>query len=60
MVPFLGQDGDINVTDVDHPEFSDWRWANPEDVEQVVEEVRRPGYRGPIQEFIELRSGSKL
>jgi putative (di)nucleoside polyphosphate hydrolase len=59
-VPFLGPDSSINVSNVEHPEFSEWRWVNPDRLIESVERVRRQGYRAPLDEFLALRSQGSL
>lgn len=49
LVLFLGDNSDINV-DGDHPEFTGFRWCSPEDVRNVAEPKRLPGYEKPLQE----------
>jgi putative (di)nucleoside polyphosphate hydrolase len=56
LIAFLGPDSAIQVTTVHHPEFSEWRWVEAEEVEEAVEDLRRPGYRAPLQEFIAFRA----
>ena len=60
VVPYLGKDSSIHPHDVEHPEFSEWRWIKAEELEGAVEEIRKIGYRGPLAEFIELRPGLLL
>ena len=55
VVAFWGKDETIRVTEVEHPEFSQWRWIKAEDVLNEVEPVRRDGYRAPLAEFISWR-----
>ena len=56
-VPFLGADHDIDVLRDSHPEFSAWKWCPPEKVLDVVEPLRREGYRAAVAEFIQRQSG---
>ena len=58
LIPFLGPDAAIRVKEVDHPEFSEWRWVEAEEVDAAVEEIRRSGYRGAVAEFVEMRQPS--
>ena len=53
-VEFLGQDQDIDLTGHSPQEFSQWAWCPLDQVLTRVEEIRRPGYTAPLQEFCQL------
>ena len=48
---FDGHDSDINVISVDHPEFTSWRWMEPEALEASVIAFKRHIYRDVFEEF---------
>lgn len=54
-VEFTGSDESIQVWNAEHPEFSEWRWVEPEKLIESVERVRRTGYQAPLAEFVALR-----
>ncbi|MBT8408243.1 MAG: RNA pyrophosphohydrolase [Alphaproteobacteria bacterium] len=47
LVRFLGQDRDINI-EVEHPEFSRWRWMNPDDVLNHIVPFKRNVYSAAL------------
>jgi putative (di)nucleoside polyphosphate hydrolase len=50
LVRFLGKNSDIAL-DNHHQEFSSWRWCTVEEVREIAEPKRLPGYEGPLKEF---------
>lgn len=50
IVEYLGSDAEIDL-DRFEPEFSAWRWASVEEVRQLAEPKRVPGYLAPLREF---------
>ncbi len=50
VMRFLGGDGDINI-ETEHPEFSEWRWTAPADLERDVIDFKRPLYAALTKEF---------
>jgi putative (di)nucleoside polyphosphate hydrolase len=47
---FTGEDRDI-VLDGAHPEFRDWRWVAPEELERLIVPFKRRVYRKVVAEF---------
>ncbi|ADO43699.1 RNA pyrophosphohydrolase [Ketogulonicigenium vulgare] len=50
LLRFNGTDSDVNIA-TDHPEFSEWRWS---DVDQLVPDIvpfKRDVYAGVLREF---------
>lgn len=47
---FLGQDGDIDL-DTDHPEFSDWRWVDPDQLLDLIVPFKKDVYEKVIVAF---------
>jgi putative (di)nucleoside polyphosphate hydrolase len=47
---FLGQDSDINL-DTEEPEFCAWRWANAEDLLDLIVPFKRDVYEKVIEVF---------
>lgn len=50
---FLGEDADIDIA-TEHPEFSDWRWADPDELPELAVPFKRALYRAVLSEFREL------
>ena len=50
---FTGQESDINI-DTAHPEFDAWRWAEPEELVDLVWEAKRGVYQQVVSEFAPL------
>ena len=50
---FLGEDGEVDL-DTEHPEFSDWRWAEPDELPELAVPFKRTLYRAVLAEFREL------
>jgi putative (di)nucleoside polyphosphate hydrolase len=46
----LGTDADINIA-THHPEFADWRWAEPADVPRFIVPFKQALYRRLLDEF---------
>jgi putative (di)nucleoside polyphosphate hydrolase len=51
---FLGLDADINVA-TDHPEFSDWRWVDLEDLATLIVAFKRDVYHQVAARFAKAR-----
>ena len=47
---FTGSDADIRL-DTGHPEFSDWRWVDPEEVPELIVPFKRDVYLSVVAEF---------
>jgi len=50
LMRFLGTDDEINIQTA-HPEFSDWKWADIDDLLEVVIDFKRDIYTAVIKEF---------
>ncbi|ANI76571.1 MULTISPECIES: RNA pyrophosphohydrolase [Sphingobium] len=50
LARFLGGDHDINIA-THEPEFSEWKWINPEALPDVIVPFKRKLYRDILQEF---------
>ena len=53
LARFLGKDSDINIATA-HPEFREWKWADPEALPDLIVPFKRKLYRDVLQEFREL------
>ncbi|WP_164114373.1 RNA pyrophosphohydrolase [Sphingorhabdus sp. Alg239-R122] len=53
LMRFLGKDSDINI-DTDHPEFSEWKWADAESLPEVIVPFKKELYRAVLKEFRDL------
>jgi putative (di)nucleoside polyphosphate hydrolase len=54
---FLGEDGDINLATED-PEFSQWRWANLDELPRLIVPFKRDTYAKVIEAFRDLAKGA--
>jgi len=50
---FTGRDADIDLTR-HHPEFSEWRWMDLEDLPRLIVPFKRPLYEAVAAEFLPL------
>lgn len=53
---FLGEDRDIDIA-TEHPEFSTWKWVEPEEVPKLIVPFKRALYEHLIEEFRPLLYG---
>ncbi len=53
LMRFSGEDEDIDIATA-HPEFSAWKWADPEMLPDMIVPFKRDIYRGLLREFGEL------
>ena len=53
LARFLGSDSDIDI-ETDHPEFSQWRWADPKELVPGIVSFKRDVYARVVDEFGEL------
>ena len=51
---FLGKDGDFDLDSHEHPEFTAWRWAAPEELPGLIVSFKRQVYRDVLAEFAHL------
>lgn len=47
---FTGKDTDVNI-DTEHPEFLDWKWAEPATLPELIVPFKRDLYQAIINEF---------
>lgn len=52
LARFLGEDGDVNIATA-HPEFRAWKWAQPEQLPDLIVPFKRELYRRLLREFAE-------
>jgi putative (di)nucleoside polyphosphate hydrolase len=50
LMRFLGTDADINI-DTPHPEFAEWRWAQPSELPDIIVPFKRQLYIDILKEF---------
>lgn len=48
---FLGEDAQINLEAHDPPEFSRWKWIDPESLPDVIVPFKKDVYRTVLEEF---------
>lgn len=53
LARFLGTDGDVDIA-TDHPEFREWKWAEPDTLPELIVPFKRKLYRDILQEFRSL------
>lgn len=53
LMRFHGADADVDIA-TGHPEFSEWRWLNPEDLVDRIVPFKRAVYARVLEEFREL------
>ncbi|NBW41071.1 NUDIX domain-containing protein [bacterium] len=61
LVEFLGEDSDIDLH-TSEQEFHQWQWIEPEDAMNTVAEIRRSGYKHPLEElqkYLKTKDSSK-
>lgn len=51
VLRFIGSDADIRVKEVEHPEFSDYRWVSLGEALQLADSIRIPAYRTALEEL---------
>lgn len=51
VMRFTGQDSDIDLNAHDHPEFTNWKWANPAQLLDLIVPFKRDVYRDVLAEF---------
>jgi putative (di)nucleoside polyphosphate hydrolase len=49
---FLGQDSDVNIA-TPHPEFREWKWAEPDRLPELIVPFKRDLYRRLLTAFAE-------
>jgi putative (di)nucleoside polyphosphate hydrolase len=53
LMRFLGRDTDINL-ETSHPEFRAWKWAEPNDLPDMIVPFKRTLYQNVLGEFAHL------
>ena len=51
---FLGEDNEIDVHEVDEPEFQSWRWVDATELVSLAIDFKRPVYEAVVSEFYKL------
>ncbi len=50
LMRFTGEDSHVNIAS-DHAEFSDWKWADPTDLPDMIVPFKKDLYRAILKEF---------
>lgn len=50
LMEFEGKDSDINVA-TNNPEFSDWKWTNIQELQDVIVPFKKKLYKAVVNEF---------
>lgn len=50
LMRYLGTDADVNL-ETEHPEFHQWRWAEPEELPDLIVPFKRELYSAILNEF---------
>ena len=50
LMRFLGNDGQVNL-ETEHPEFHNWRWAEPVELPELIVPFKRELYSAILNEF---------
>lgn len=50
LMRFLGEDSDVDIT-TKHQEFRSWRWADLDELEELIVPFKRLLYRAIVEEF---------
>ena len=53
LMKFTGDDADIDIAADAHQEFSEWRWADIEELTELIVDFKRPVYEKVVAEFRE-------
>jgi putative (di)nucleoside polyphosphate hydrolase len=53
LMRFEGEDSDVNIV-TDHAEFSQWKWALPTDIPQMIVPFKKRLYEQVVEEFLPL------
>lgn len=54
LARFEGEDADIDLEAHDPPEFSQWKWLDPEELPNVIVPFKKHIYRAVLEEFRDL------
>ena len=50
VLKFTGNDDEINIK-TNHPEFIEWKWANPEDLPRIIVDFKKKLYEKLLQKI---------
>ncbi|RZI45281.1 RNA pyrophosphohydrolase [Candidatus Finniella inopinata] len=51
LLRFTGNDDDIQIHSDFHPEFSNWKWLEPDQLIDLIIDFKRPVYQQVLKEF---------
>ena len=54
LARFSGEDADIDLEAHDPPEFCDWKWAEPDQLPELIVPFKKRVYRAVVEAFREL------
>jgi putative (di)nucleoside polyphosphate hydrolase len=54
LARFNGEDAEIDLEAHDPPEFSQWKWLDPEELPDVIVPFKKHIYRAVLEEFRDL------
>lgn len=54
LARFKGEDSDIDIAAHDPPEFSEWKWVDPQELPDLIVPFKREVYRAVVKEFAPL------
>lgn len=55
---FLGSDGDIDI-ETEEPEFSEWKWADPQTLPEIIVPFKKKLYAALVEEFKDVWLNSR-
>ncbi|MEQ9145924.1 MAG: RNA pyrophosphohydrolase [Parvibaculaceae bacterium] len=59
VMRFTGTDADIDIAADDYQEFSEWRWADIDELADLIVDFKRPVYVKVVEEFRDLVASLK-
>lgn len=54
LMRFAGDDSDVCIDAYEHPEFSEWRWVEPDLLPDLIVPFKKRVYRQVVEEFRDL------
>jgi len=54
LLRFTGRDSDIDIAADDHQEFSEWRWADIDELTELIIPFKQPVYEKVVAEFRDM------
>ncbi len=54
LLNYLGNDGEININNSQHREFTDWKWVKIEELPQIIVPFKKNLYIAVIEEFRDI------